>query len=148
MRHQLILVVVGLILALTTSAVADDEADARKKLVGEWQGYVVDGKGENPNRGPVKLTITITADGMTAKQEGNKDLGAGNYKLDLSGDPKTLDAVRTSTPGKGQTYLGIYSVDGDTLKWCVGQPKQPRPTEFVTKSTGGQFLMVLKRQKK
>src|SRR5581483_6096487 len=35
---------------------------ARDKLVGVWNGYAVEGKGENPDRGPVKIELTITQD--------------------------------------------------------------------------------------
>jgi uncharacterized protein (TIGR03067 family) len=44
-----------------------------------------------------------------------------------------------------KTYLGIYTLGGDTLKWCVSTPGNARPTEFATK--GSQFMLVLKRQK-
>ena len=57
---------------------------------------------------------------------------------------RTIDATRTSMPGKGQTYAGIYELDGDSWRWCVSPRKGERPTEFVTRK--GQFLLVLKRQ--
>ena len=40
-------------------------------------------------------------------------------------------------------YVGIYTHEGDTLKWCVS-PQQARPQTFETKK--GQFLLILKRQ--
>ena len=46
---------------------------------------------------------------------------------------------------KGETYLGIYKIEGDTLKWCVAVPGSERPSEFAT--SGSDFLLVLKRQK-
>ena len=126
-------------------AVPSDRSKEREKLAGTWQGFVVNGKGENPNAGPVKLEVTITGDKMTAKdlQAGNKSMGEGSYKLDIA--KKTIDPTGTAGPEKGKSYQGIYSLEGDTLKWCVGNPGDARPTQFVTKS--GQYLLILKRQK-
>jgi uncharacterized protein (TIGR03067 family) len=122
-----------------------DPAEEVKKFAGTWKGYVVDGKGENPNRGPVKLEITVKGDTITAVQDGKTDLGEGTFTLKLLKDEKQIDAVRSKNPGKGQTFLGIYSLEGDTLKWCVTTRKKDRPTEFITKT--GQFLLILKREK-
>ncbi len=56
-----------------------------------------------------------------------------------------MDATHAEGRRKGQTYLGIYLLEGDTLKWCVSTPGNERPTEFATK--GSNFLLVMKRQK-
>ena len=126
-------------------AAQNDRAKEREKLAGTWQGFVVNGKGENPNAGPVKLEVIIAGDKMTAKdlQSGNKSMGEGTYKLDLA--KKTIDPTGNAGPEIGKSYLGIYSLEGDTLKWCVANPGKARPTQFVTKT--GQFLLILKRQK-
>lgn len=117
-------------------------------LDGTWRGYAVEGKGEKPDRGPVHMELVVKGDVMTATQLGDtgKDLGEGTYTRGTEGDLKTMDGTRTKKPGAGQKYLGIYKVDGDTLYWCVGTPRNPRPKEFETKK--GQFLVILKREKK
>lgn len=118
---------------------------AREKLVGVWNGYVVEGKGENPNKGPVKLELTISKDLIRAKQfKGGKDfdLGEGTYEILLSKSPNHLDGNKKLGNGnRKQTWVGIYRLDGDTLKWCVG--RKERPLEFETKR--GVFLLILKR---
>lgn len=121
----------------------------RKTLEGVWRGYVVEGKGENPNRGPVHLEVVITGDKMTSTdlQSAGKSFGEGTFKLDASAKVKTLDPIGTGGPEKGKAYLGIYSLEGDTLKWCTANPGKPRPQEFSSKPGAGQFLMILKRQK-
>ena len=49
------------------------------------------------------------------------------YKLDPTAAPKTIDIDE----GKGRTSLGIYDLDGDTLRICLAEGKAPvRPTEF------------------
>lgn len=129
---------------------ADDD---RAKFAGVWQGFVVEGRGDRPDRGPVKLEITVTGDKMSsrdlnARDTSKADLGEGTYKLDGAQNPKTIDATGTNGQNRGKLFPGIYLVDGNTLKWCVANPGKQRPTEFISRPSGGQFLMVLKRVKK
>jgi RNA polymerase sigma factor (sigma-70 family) len=49
------------------------------------------------------------------------------YKLDSTAKPKTLDLIY---PGKNRTQLGIYELDGDTLKVCVPYGNPERPTKM------------------
>lgn len=126
-----------------TTSFADD-ADARKAMVGTWRGFAVEGKGERPDRGPVKLELTITEKsikGIQIKPDGNIDHGEGEFTFDLGADPKVLDATKTSDRRKA-SYVGIYLLEGDTLKWCVS-PQKTRPRTFETSK--GQFLLILKR---
>jgi len=146
----------GLGLALLTTATAagqrpvkaTDEKAERARFVGVWRGFTVEGQGENPDRGPVKLRITITEKtmhGIQIKDDGDIDHGEGEYTLDLAADPPRLDAAKTRGRGRRQAYIGIYTLEGDTLKWCVS-PQKVRPETFETKK--GQFLVILKRDKR
>ena len=65
--------------------------------------------------------------------------------LDLTKKPRRMDATYTKGSEKGKTYLGIYSLEGDTLKWCVNVSQDERPAKFAT--GGSNFLLILKRQK-
>lgn len=130
--------ILALALAVTPAAVAAERgAEARKTLVGTWKGRV--------DEGATGHTLVITATKITGTKDGKQDLGAGKFKVDVSTNPWHLDATRTKGPQKGQTYLGIYSIEGDTLKWCVSMPGASRPTQFATKDA--QFLLILVRQK-
>ncbi len=126
---------------------AADEAAERAKFVGVWKGYAVEGKGENPDRGPVRLEITATdrtMHGIQIKGDGNTDHGIGEFTLDLAANPRRLDAAKKSERGRREEYIGIYTLEGDTLKWCVS-PQKVRPETFETKK--GQFLVILKKEK-
>jgi uncharacterized protein (TIGR03067 family) len=109
------------------SVAASDDND-RRLLDGTWQGYVVEGNGDNPDRGPVHLEVVIAGDKMSAKdlKSPDKSFGEGTFTLGDSEQPNTLDAMGTDGQEKGKSYRGIYSLDGDTLKWCVGNPGRPR----------------------
>lgn len=147
---QLPLVVAGALLWSTATAViaADaNEAQERQQFAGIWKGYTVEGRGENPDRGPVKLELRITEKtikGLEFKGTNVVDHGEGAYVLDLSKENKILDASKTNERGRAQNFVGIYQLEGDTLKWCVS-PQKVRPETFETKK--GQFLLILKRQK-
>jgi uncharacterized protein (TIGR03067 family) len=141
------------VLLLSSIALAEEpkQSDAvkaeLKKLEGVWEGYAVEGKGEKPNQGPVHLRITITGDKMTAVDlaNNNKDMGSGTFKLDPSKPVKEIDATGVVLPGKkDRTFEGIYELDGDTLKWCVDNRRNARPTEFRT--INGNYLLILKRK--
>jgi uncharacterized protein (TIGR03067 family) len=128
-------------------AIAQDSAEkAREKLVGQWAGYAVHGKGEKPDQGPVKIDLVITKDLIKAtgyKGKDPMDLGQGTFVLNLDKAPFHLDGdKKLDNPNRKEVWLGIYQLDGDTLKWCVG--RKSRPTEFETKA--GTFLLILKRK--
>lgn len=143
------LLVASLILAIALSvadaANSDDAAD-RRNLNGVWKGWVVEGKGERPNQRRMAVTLTINGNTITGVQSDGKDLGEGTYSLRTVNGTKRLDATRTSNPGRGQNHNGIYSLEGDTLRWCVSNPPgREAPSELQSKT--GQFLMILQRQK-
>ena len=120
--------------AASTSA-AGGAAGALKKVMGSWKGGVQNGASGHQ--------LKITADRIIGTIDGRRSLGEGSFKLDASTKPWRMDATGTKGPHKGDTFLGICSVQGDTLKWCVGSADE-RPTEFTT--ADGNFLLVLKRR--
>jgi uncharacterized protein (TIGR03067 family) len=126
-----------LAVAVAQSVVAADaDTEARKQLAGVWKGRV--------DQGATGHVLTFTTSSITGNRGENQDLGEGSFKLDLTKRPWKMDASQTKGPRRGKTYLGIYSLEGDTLKWCVSTPGNERPTEFATE--GSNFLLLLKRQ--
>jgi uncharacterized protein (TIGR03067 family) len=134
------------------SAVDDAKKEAVeaeiKKLEGTWEGFAVEGKGETPDRGPVHLRLVIQGNTISAFDLRNKekDMGKGTYTIDPTAKFKEINGTGVVLPGKRERkYPGIYELDGDTLKWCVNNRQEERPTEFHT--TRGNFLLILKRKK-
>jgi uncharacterized protein (TIGR03067 family) len=145
-------VAVGLFLApvaLGQQAGRPDPVKAEwKRLEGVWEGYVVEGRGEKADRGPFHLRLTVAGEAMTAVDlnGGSKSLGTGKLAIDPAGPLRQLDAVGAVLPARREkTYLGVYQLDGDTLRWCVGNKQDVRPDEF--RSHNGNYLLVLKRKK-
>jgi uncharacterized protein (TIGR03067 family) len=142
----------GCVLALVTFAAWPEPAGAvqnkeQARFEGTWEGYVVMGRGEKPDDGPVKLRLVVKGDKMTATDlRANKSLGEGTFKIDPSKKIKEIDSSGTVMgAGKSRSYPGIYEIQGDTLKWCVDNQGKARPTDFV--SAKAQYLLILKRQK-
>jgi uncharacterized protein (TIGR03067 family) len=132
-------------MTVVQGADSDNAAD-RKKLTGVWKGWVVEGKGEQPNQRRMAITLTIKGDTVTGIQGDGQDLGEGTYTMRTVNGMKQMDTTRTRNPGRGQNYNGIYSLEGDTFKWCVSNPPgRGWPGELQSKT--GQFLMILQRQK-
>jgi uncharacterized protein (TIGR03067 family) len=133
---------------LTAEPTADATRAELKKLAGTWEGYVVEGEGENPDRGPVHLRVTITDSKIEAVDldQGEKEMGSGTFQIDPTKMTREIDATGVILPGKRErTFQGIYALDGDTLKWCVDNRSQDRPSEFRTEK--GKYLLILKRKK-
>ena len=62
----------------------------------------------------------------------DKEAYHGTYVLDATKKPKTIDIDLLDEPNKGKKMLGIYLLETDQLKICVGEVGTPRPTEFKT----------------
>jgi hypothetical protein len=67
---------------------------------------------------------------------------AGNSRAPITGGEGNSDKEEH----KGKTGLGIYTLEGDDLQWCVCQPGETkRPKEFWGK---GHLFVTFKRDKK
>ena len=146
MRTMLMALAVGLL------AGADGAEDAVKKekqrLEGEWS--MVSGE---IDRQPlpaeyVKGARRIARGGETTVLIGGRLFMKARYTVDPGKNPRTIDYVMTGGPTRGKTQLGIYELDGDTVKFCFASPGKERPQDFTTKEGSGRTLSVWKRARK
>ena len=117
-------------------------------LDGEWS--MVSGKRdgqalpENLVKGAKRVVksgeTTVTIDGQTVLK--------AKFTLDPTKKVKTIDYTIAEGANEGKTQLGIYELDGDTLKFCYAQPGKDRPTEFKTAAESGRTMSVWKKDKK
>jgi uncharacterized protein (TIGR03067 family) len=91
---------------------------------------------------------------MKVKQEGAKwsftdedDVTEGIDRVFPDKKPKEIESTYTTGSNKGKKVLGIYEIEGDTIKYCWAEPDKPRPKEFASKAGSEITLMVLKRVK-
>ena len=138
----------GLGLALVggtgTPGTLAQQPDPARQLIGTWKGQIVDGGGE---QGPIEVTeFVVTPEKITATRAGSRfPMGAGTYRLGNQQGLKTLDAQGNEGGARGKAFLGIYTLEGNTLRWCVSNPGRPRPTELTSRAPQGQYLLVLTR---
>ena len=113
--------------------------DDRKAILGVWKGGM-------PGDPPGSIELIITPTKITGRNPRNgESLGEGTYQLDPA--RKTIDPQRLEGRGRGQLYLGLYSLEGNVLKWVSTSRGKKRPTDLVHRPEKDQFLMILERQK-
>ena len=62
--------------------------------------------------------------------------------LNPAASPKEIDYLLLDGPFAGEIQRGIYSISGDTLRFCFSRPGDPRATDFTTVSDDGRILTV------
>jgi uncharacterized protein (TIGR03067 family) len=146
-----LLCAVGFAASGGSGTLADDKADLEKevrKFQGTWTFESSETGGKELPAGELKgLVLTFEGDKHTVKK-GDEVIQVGTQKLDPSKSPKTIDVTMAEGPNKGTVMLGIYEIDGDTLKVCFDPQGKKRPTEFKSSPDSENFVNVHKRVKK
>ncbi len=152
MRVSLVklLCTIGLTLAGATGACAGDKADIEKELrkfQGTWTLQTVKTGGKEQDPADFKAArVTFQGDKYTVRN-GDEVIQTCTQKLDPSKSPKAIDVTVTDGLNKEAAMLGIYEINGNTLKVCFDPEGKKRPTEFKGAS-GSQTLVIHKRLKK
>jgi uncharacterized protein (TIGR03067 family) len=153
MRIALVTLLGALVLTASggTGARADDKAEVEKELKkfqGTWTFESSEAGGKGLPAGELKgLVLTFEGDKHTVKK-GLEVIQVGTQKLDPSQSPKAIDVTMTEGLNKGAVMLGIYEIDGDTLRVCFDEKGKKRPTEFKSPAGSETFVNVHKRAKK
>jgi uncharacterized protein (TIGR03067 family) len=141
----LVILTAGFLLGAATAQ--DGGTTDKDKLQGTWTVVSAeqDGKPANKAKGN---TFTFAAEKVTFSQPKKTE---AIYELDSTQKPKHLTIkVKLEIEGIGPVegvIRGIYQLEGDTLKICIGGRDAQRPLEFATKPGTGQALWVCKRAK-
>ena len=116
-----------------------------EKLRGTWKIIALEVEGrEMPKEMLGGATITIDGDNFSTTSMGATFAGKVSY--DASGDRSTIDIAFTEGPHAGQKSLGIYELQGDDWKLCLGFAGSDRPQEFATTPGSGHALELLTRE--
>jgi uncharacterized protein (TIGR03067 family) len=133
-------------LIVPAARAVDKPADAMAALKGSWK--VADslqaGTGDflKPFRKGIKPADAVKVDGdKLVFLLGAEVLSEFSVKVDASQSPPTIDLV-----SGGKTYLGIYELDGDTLRICLVEGKQ-RPKDVKGTKEGSKSVLALKLQR-
>ncbi|HXJ11438.1 MAG TPA: TIGR03067 domain-containing protein [Candidatus Limnocylindrales bacterium] len=140
--------------AFATAAIsfarAEDSAAAKKDtalLQGEWT--MVSGSADGqamPETMRAQMKRVCKGDETTITM-GDQVFFKAKFSVDPSRKPKTIDYEMTEGFTKGQKQLGIYELEGDTIKAAFGKPGAERPTDFTSKPGDGRTVSTWKRAK-
>ena len=134
-----------------SGTLADDKADLEKevrKFQGTWTFESSETGGKELPAGELKGLILVFEDDKHTVKKGNEVIQVGTQKLDPSKSPKAIDVTLTEGVNKGAVMLGIYEINGDTLKVCFDAEGKKRPTQFKSAPASKTFVNVHKRLKK
>jgi uncharacterized protein (TIGR03067 family) len=123
------------------------EPSDKDRLQGVWQQVSCEGPNKIPDE-LVKENMLVVKDDTITVTAGKRGGYALTFTLDESKAPKTIDELLVKPEKRDKPYLGIYSLEGDTMKWCFSNPGEKRPTEFTGKAGSGWTLTVFKRKPK
>jgi uncharacterized protein (TIGR03067 family) len=136
--------VIVLAMVLSASALAADEEP--KGIVGIWRPTEMHQSGVK--LADVYLKITkLEFEGKKYHLTVGVKWADGTFKLDEKADPKTIDIKIEKGDGKGETYLGVYEIDSDTLTICHALDGENRPTKLLSTAENKSMLTVYKRSK-
>ena len=137
----------------TPTVSGDPSEDASKKelkaIAGMWRPVSAENNGFKVTEDDLKGTRrSLDADGKWCVRQGDKTVVEWKVKsLDPTKTPKAIDIEVASGEYKGVVYLGIYELDGDTLRICFAMPDRPvRPTEFSAGQGSVRALSEFKRE--
>ena len=112
-------------------------------LAGVWSVVATTNGGKNDSQ--LKDFAATFADGTLTfrSKEGNEH--TGTYTLDVSKVPPTLDFIPADGPHQGKTLKGIFAIENDELRLCLGKEGEERPAAFRSEAGDQTVLLVLKR---
>ncbi len=147
---QIQLILMVLALAVSGAALRAD-TDAKADLTGlqgQWSMVRGVADGELLPDYMVRMGKRICKDDVITVTIGAQLIMKATITIDATKKPKTIDFDITEGPNKGKKQLGIYELEGDTLKSCFAAPDAARPADFDSKPGDLRTSTVWKRDKK
>jgi uncharacterized protein (TIGR03067 family) len=136
------------VLLVGTSSAQDDIKKDMTALEGEWTMISGQANGTALPKDMVQTGNRTAKDGETTISFGGMIYFKAKYTIDPTKKPKAIDYMMTEGVTKGKKQLGIYEINGDTVKFCFASPGMDRPTDFTCKEGSGRTLSEWKRVKK
>jgi uncharacterized protein (TIGR03067 family) len=141
-RRSLIL----LAAVVAVAAEGKDDVNARdlKALQGSWQMKKgVHGGTEATAAQAARIKLVISGKTFDFLLADGSSVDKAAFDLDAGQRPARIDLKKGD-----KTAKGIYLLDGDTLKLCVGRPGTERPREFASPAGSPTVFTVYQRVKK
>jgi uncharacterized protein (TIGR03067 family) len=141
-----VLWLIGVSFLAAADSKQEEVAKELEKLEGKWRFVAIVSEGKDIPEDVVKAArLTISGKRFTLRM--NTDTQTGIINLNPSAYPKTIEVTYNSGPERGKKALGIYELEYNKLKVCMGIVGATRPTKFVSKPQSGHVLETLMREK-
>jgi uncharacterized protein (TIGR03067 family) len=135
--------------ALLFLAAGDRDEALRKDLEalqGNWQPVSVTVNGQALDKERLKDDSMLIRKNTFVLRSGAGSTG-GTFLIDPTKNPKTMDTETLIGEAKGTKSVGIYQLEGDTLRVCYSTDPKARPTEFSAGKDSKRALVVYQRAK-
>lgn len=112
-------------------------------LQGTWQYLTLKVEGKAlPQSALAESSITI--EGNKFRVASPDESYQGTFTIDEDETPHTIDITFKEGPAQGKC-LGIFELEKDALKICLGLTGRDRPNSFASKAGSGHVLETLRR---
>jgi uncharacterized protein (TIGR03067 family) len=115
-----------------------------RALEGEWHFESLEIEGQAVPASMLGKT-RLLLDGDRFRSESPEATYEGLFTIDVEASPATIDIGFVEGPDAGNTCYGIYEIQGDSLRLCLGLVDAPRPAAFVSRPGSGHALERLRR---
>ena len=115
-----------------------------RALEGEWRFDSLEVDGTLVPAG-MAAASRLLIDGDRFRTESPEATYEGVFAIDVEADPARIDIEFVEGPEAGNWSYGIYHLDGDDLRLCLGLTGAPRPQRFATAPGSGHALERLRR---
>jgi uncharacterized protein (TIGR03067 family) len=134
----------GILLALGLAALAF--AGDAAELAGSWTALRAERDGVSAPE-LIGHRLVFTGDRFAIAGPDGQPLYAGTYSVDDLTQPGSIDFVHDGGTAAGQTWEGLYRLDGGELTIVddAPDPAQGRPTDFTTAKGSGRVPLVFAR---
>jgi uncharacterized protein (TIGR03067 family) len=107
-------------------------------LEGEWSMVSGEANGMAMPEATAKTGKRVAKGGETSITLSGQVYFKAKFSIDPSKKPKEIDYEMTEGPTKGKTHLGIYELDGDTVKFALlRRGRIARPTSQQKRAASG-----------
>jgi uncharacterized protein (TIGR03067 family) len=141
---------IGLLAAAISLAAAEENAAVQKDIAGlqgKWSMVSGSADGQAMPDEMLKQMKRVCKGDETTVTMGKQVFMKAKITIVPSKKPKAIDYDMIEGLAKGQKQLGIYELEGDTLKSCFAGPGNERPTDFTSQPGDHRTVSVWKRDK-
>jgi uncharacterized protein (TIGR03067 family) len=126
---------------------AQPAAEELQRLQGTWRVEAWEEGGKAVAAADLKKRGVFFGGNIFVFRRDDKVFQAGSIQLDPGKSPRTINLSVREGEGKDDVMLGIYALEGDTLKLCFDPQGQSRPADFKPEAKAGFTLITLKKPK-